>query len=217
MDMKDLIDNKQYSEFSSLFIDAIMTKDFTHVANLIADDAYLVVWDYNEFTGKEAVIDYWKGWLERWNEPKESTNYEVKFCNYYYRDVVSIRTPGCRDLYIIARIEDEIVKHLVLCPKPLQNPMIRYWSLDSSPLLFEKSTLFPHRMGKNLEAHKNRIPCMRCGCKSENLQWHEYTHKTVPLGYTGELSVCPYCMEAVEYFPTLLHRYDIKTKCSTES
>ena len=55
--MKDLIDNKQYAEFSSLFIDATMTKDFTHVANLMADDACMVVWDNKEFTGKDAVIE----------------------------------------------------------------------------------------------------------------------------------------------------------------
>ena len=207
--MKDLNDNKQYAEFSSLFIDATMTKDFTHVANLMADDACMVVWDNKEFTGKDAVIEYWKGWLERWNEPKDATKYEVKFCNYYDRDVVSIRTPGYKDLYIIARIEDRMVKHLVLCSNPLQSPMIRYWSLDSSALLFEKSTLFPHQMGKNLEARKYRFPCMRCGCKSENLKWYEYTHETVPLGYTGELSICPNCMEAVEFFPTILHRHDI--------
>ena len=87
MDMKDLNDNKQYAEFSSLFIDATMTKDFTHVANLMADDACMVVWDNKEFTGKDAVIEYWKGWLERWNEPKDATKYEVKFCNYYESNV----------------------------------------------------------------------------------------------------------------------------------
>ena len=153
------------------------------------------------------MISYWEDWLERWNEPNDNTCYRVKYCKYYDREVLSIEPRGKRVLYQIARFEDGKAKQIILCPNPLQDPMIRYWDLDHSPLLFRDLSVMPHRMGKDLEPRPYRMPCMRCGCKSEKLQWYEYKHAAGPLGYSGELSVCGNCMEAVEFLPTILMRY----------
>ena len=197
----------EYERFSRLFLEALMTNDFSAVEDLLADDVVQILYDAKEFTGKKEVISYWKGWLERWNEPAETTKYEVKNCKYYDRAVLSIKPSGSKNLYQIARMENERVKQLILCPNPLQSPLIRYWDLDHSPLLFSNFSVMPHRMGKDLEPRPYRIPCMRCGCKSERLQLYEYTHDAGPLGYKGELSVCTNCMEAVEFLPTVLLRY----------
>jgi hypothetical protein len=197
----------EYGNFSRLFLEALMAKDFSFVEDLLADDVVQILYDSKEFVGKNEVVSYWNGWLERWNEPAESTKYEVKYCKYYNREVLSIQPSRSRNLYQMARIENGKVKQLVLCPNPLQSPMIRYWDLDHSPLLFKDLTVMPHRMGKDLEPRPYRIPCMRCGCKSEKLQLYEYTHDAGPLGYKGELSVCTNCMEAVEFLPTILLRY----------
>jgi hypothetical protein len=184
-----------------------MSNDFSVVEEFLADDVVQILYDAKEFVGKNEVISYWKGWLERWNEPAETTNYEVKDCKYYNRAVLSIKPSGSKNLYQMARMENGKAQQLVLCPNPLQNSMIRYWDLDHSPLLFKDLTVMPHKMGKDLEPRPYRIPCMRCGCKSENLQLYEYTHDAEPLGYKGELSVCTNCMEAVEFLPTILLRY----------
>ena len=141
------------------------------------------------------------------NEPAQTTKYEVKHCKYYNRAVLSIQPSGSKNLYQMARIENGKVQQLILCPNPLQSPLIRYWDLDHSPLMFKDLSVMPHRMGKDLEPRPYRIPCMRCGCKSEKLQLYEYTHNAGPLGYKGELSVCTNCMEAVEFLPTILIRY----------
>ena len=198
----------EYERFSRLFLEALMSNDFSAVEGLLADDVVQILYDAKEFIGKNDVISYWKGWLERWNEPAETTKYEVKYCKYYNRAVLSIQPTGSKNLYQMARIEDGKVHQLILCPNPLQSPMIRYWDLDHSPLLFSDLSVMPHKMGKDLESRPYRIPCMRCGCKSEKLQLYEYTHDAGPLGYKGELSVCTNCMEAVEFLPTVLLRYE---------
>ena len=197
----------EYEKFSRLFLEALMTNDFSAVENLLADDVVQILYDAKEYIGRSEVISYWKGWLERWNEPAETTKYEVKNCKYYDRAVLSIKPSGSKNLYQMARMENGRVQQLILCPNPLQSPMIRYWDLDHSPLLFKDMSVMPHRMGKDLEPRMNRIPCMRCGNKSENLQWYEYSHDAGPLGYKGELSVCTNCMEAVEFLPTILIKY----------
>lgn len=206
---KPKVENEEteYGKLSRLFLEALRIKDFSLVEDLLADDVVQILYDSKEFTGKNEVISYWEGWLERWNEPAETTKYEVKYCKYFNREVLSIQPSGSKNLYQMARIENEKVQQLVLCPNPLQSSMIRYWDLDHSPLLFKDLTVMPHRMGKDLEPRPYRIPCMRCGCKSENLQLYEYTHEAGPLGYKGELSVCTNCMEAVEFLPTILIRH----------
>ena len=200
-------EKKEYAMFSRLFLEALKTQDFTLVENLLSDDIVQIVYGTKEFTGKHEVISYWKGWLVRWNEPSEDTEYTVKYCKYYDREVLSINPSKGRELYQISRIENGKIRQLVLCPNPLQNPIIRYWDLNQPPLLFGNLTIMPNKMGKSLEPRPYRIPCMRCGCKSECLQLYEYTHETGPLGYRGELSVCSNCCEAVEFLPTVLIRY----------
>ena len=197
----------EYEKFSRLFLEALKNKDFSIIDDYLADDVVQILYDNKEISGKGNVIYYWLDWLKRWNEPSNETTYEVKFCKYYYREVLSIAPKRARNLYQIARIENGKAKQLILCPNPLQSPMIRYWDLDQSPLLFKDMTVMPHRMGDDLEPRPYRIPCMRCGCKSDKLQWYEYTHEAGPLGYVGELSVCSNCMEAVEFLPTILLRY----------
>ena len=206
MNLDEQKQETEYGRFSRLFIEALLAKDFSDVEHFLADDVLQIIYDNKEFSGKEAVVSYWLDWLERWNEPSEYTTYKVKFCKYYEREVMSIEPKGKRELYQMARIEDGKVKQLILCPNPLQNPMIRYWDLNHAPLLFKNYSIMPHRMGKDLEPHSFRIPCMRCGCKSEKLQFYEYMHDAGPLEYKGELSVCTNCMEAVEFLPTILLR-----------
>ena len=197
----------EYGRFSRRFLETLMSKDFSKIDAFLADDVIQILYDNKEISGKVDVISYWEDWLERWNEPNDNTCYRVKYCKYYNREVVSIEPRGKRVLYQIARLEDGKAKQIILCPNPLQDPMIRYWDLDHSPLLFRDLSVMPHRMGKDLEPRPYRMPCMRCGCKSEKLQWYEYKHDAGPLSYSGELSVCGNCMEAVEFLPTILIKY----------
>ena len=94
----------EYGNFSKLFLEALMAKDFSLVEDLLADDVVQILYDSNEFVGKNDVVSYWNGWLERWNEPAESTKYEVKYCKYYNREVLSIQPSRSRNLYQMARI-----------------------------------------------------------------------------------------------------------------
>ena len=197
----------EYGKFFELFYEALLSKDFSKVRELLAEDVIQILYDNKEITEKNDVISYWFEWLERWNEPDPTTEYTIKNCKYYDREVLSIEPYHAKQLYLMARIENHLVKHMVLCPNPLQSSLIRYWDLDCSPLLFGDMSIMPHKMGKDLEPRPCRIPCMRCGCKSEKLQWYEYKHDTLALGYKGELSVCGNCMEAVEFLPSMLFRH----------
>ena len=191
----------EYGRFSSLFLEALMSKEFSKIDDLLAEDVIQILYDNNEIIGKEDVISYWTDWLEKWNELNEDTIYRIKHCKYYDREILSIEPRHKKVLYQIARLENGKAKQMILCPNPQHSYMLRYWDLDRSPLLFENLSAMPHRMGKDLEAHPYRIPCMRCGCKSEKLQWYEYKHDAGGIRYSGELSVWGNCMEAVEFLP----------------
>lgn len=89
----------EYERFSRLFHEALMSNDFSVVEELLADDVVQILYDAKEFIGKNEVISYWKGWLERWNEPAETTKYEVKHCKYYNRAVFSIQPSGSKNIF----------------------------------------------------------------------------------------------------------------------
>ena len=97
----------EYGNFSRLFLEALMSRRFDEVQDLLADDVILILYDNKEFSGINEVIAYWKDWLVRWNEPAENTEYKVKYCKYYDRDVLSIYPRGKRKLYQIADLKTE--------------------------------------------------------------------------------------------------------------
>ena len=207
LEISDGLDaNNEYFSFSKYFGEAIIKSDFSIVSHLLADNVSLVLYGYKEINGKSDVLEYWDKWIEKYNEPNVGTRYEVKLCEWFDRIVLAIIPRDAIRMYLVARINHDKVTHLLSCPNPLQDPMIRYWDLDRPALSFSNCGLLYHKIGKDLEPQSNRMPCMRCGRKSEDLQWYQFKLDRGPLVYNGELTICPDCMDVVEYCPTIMSR-----------
>ena len=209
LEISDGLDvNNEYFSFSKSFGEAIIKSDFSIVSRLLDDNVSLVLYDYNEINGKSDVLEYWNKWIEKYNEPNVGTRYEVKICKWFDRIALEIIPRDAKKMYLVARFNQGKVTHILSCPNPLQNSMIRYWDLDRPALSFSNCGALYHKLGKDLEPQCNRMPCMRCGRKSEDLQWYQFTLDRGPLVYDGELTICPDCMDVVEYYPTIMYRVE---------
>lgn len=195
-----------YFRISELFGKAIIKNDFSEIENKLDEQVNLTLYPNKVISGCQNVIDYWKDWMVRHNEPCNGTKYQVRYCRYFERVALQIKPFRYNPMYLIARIENDKVIDLLFAPNPLQSPIIRYWDLDREALSFQNEPYLGIHLGDSLQPQPNRVPCMRCGLKSEKLQWYNYHYDAGPLAYDGELSICPNCMETVEYFPTSLYR-----------
>ena len=192
----------EHTAFSRLFMAAIKWKDFSIVSPCLADDVVQVLYNNRDIVGRDAVVAYWQDWLVRRKEILKRARLDVRFCRFYERDVCGILFPHSRVHYLISRIEDGLVQQMVFCTNPLQDIMIRHWDLDRDPDVLS----LKHEILEEIKPRRHRFPCMRCGTKSEELQWNNLSIDNGPIGYVGEMSVCPHCKKTVEFLPTIFYR-----------
>lgn len=206
LEIEEDMDTDDYSHVSELFGNAIIENDFSDIDKILDAKVDLTLYGKKVISGKQNVIQYWQDWISRYNEPYVGTRYRVRFCRHFERAALEVKPFSSLGMYLIARLQNGKVIDLLFAPNPLQDPMIRYWDLDHEALSFQKNSRLSQHLGEDLPPQPNRVPCMRCGLKSEELQWYKYYYDAGPLAYEGELSICPNCMETVEFFPTTLYR-----------
>ena len=204
LEIEDGVERSVYFHISELFGKAIIYNNFSDIEKELDEQVNLTLYGKEVILGKKNVIQYWKDWIGRYKEPCVGTKYKVRYCCYFERSALEIKPFRAPKMFLLARLKDDKVIDLLLAPNPLQNPMIRYWDLDHEALSFQKDSYLAQQLGEDLIPQPNRMPCMRCGLKSEKMQWYKYHYDTGPLAYDGELSICPNCMETVEFFPTIL-------------
>lgn len=205
LEIEEETDRDNYCRISELLGRAIVENDFSEIEKNIDEHVNLTIYKQKVIAGKQNVIQYWKDWIARHNEPCNGTKYRVRFCLYFERSALEIKPFRVKRMLLVARLKEGKVIDLLYAPNPLQNPFIRYWDFDTKALSLKGDVNIVHHLGEELEPQPNRIPCMRCGLKSEKLQWYNYHYDAGPLAYDGELSICPNCIETVEYFPTRLY------------
>ncbi len=206
LEMEEETDRDNYCRISELFGKTIIDNNFSEFEKELDEQVNLTIYGNKVIAGKQDVIHYWKDWIIRHNEPCNGTKYRVRYCRYFERFALEIIPFRFKAMYLIARLENNKVIDLLFAPNPLQSIWIQYWDLDHEALSFKKEPYLGIHLGDNLQPQPNRMPCMRCGLKSEKLQWYNYHYDAGPLAYDGELSICPNCMETVEYYPTALLR-----------
>lgn len=208
--LKEFVDNPikksedvTYVSFSKALGEALTNNSWEDFSNLLGPDVSLVLYDTKEINGKAEVINYWKDWKVRYNEPFAGTKYSVKFCAFFNRSALLINNRRSR-MYVIAHYEGNLVKTILFIAHTFHGSLVRYWDLDHQMLSYDNTIDLYVSTGKDLDPISNRCPCMRCGCKSENLIWTNYNLNRQVLSYNGELSYCPNCMAFVEYRPSAM-------------
>lgn len=206
LEIEDNINKDIYYQVSEILGKAILSNDFNEIQKYLSKDIVLTLYGKASTTGITEVINYFREWIDKFGQPCNGNKYKVRYCAYFNRIALEIKPFRAKPLFLVSRIEKGEIKDLFFAPNPLQSIMIRYWSLDNEALSFKKDPYLCQNLGEDLNPQQNRMPCMRCGTKSEKLQWYKYYYDCGPLSYNGELSICPNCMETVEYYPDTLLR-----------
>ena len=195
-----------YTEMAKLFEGCRYKRDFSKLRPYLSNDVQLLLYGSDKIV--KGINDFEYYWndreyrLERDNIEVKST---IKRCAYFSRTAIYDNIKGYKSMYIVFRIVNEKITHVLFLPNPLQDPMIRYMDLDKLPFTYN---YIMQNVGEKIETKSNRIPCLKCGASSEELDWYKITVDCGPIGYVGVVSVCKKCKKVVEFFPDILLRND---------
>ena len=185
-----------YTEMAKLFEGCRYKRDFSKLRPYLSNDVQLLLYGSDKIV--KGINDFEYYWndreyrLERDNIEVKST---IKRCAYFSRTAIYDNIKGYKSMYIVFRIVDNKITHVLSLPNPLQDPIIRYMDLNNLPFAYE---YIMQNVNERIERKSNRIPCLKCGTSSENLEWYKVTVDCGPLGYVGVVSVCKKCKKVNE-------------------
>lgn len=186
----------------------IVDGDFSEFEKLLSEQIVHVNYRRESISGKDEVIQYWKGWRSRYVETKKATKFEVVHSNYYSDSCLLLGS-----MVVLFLIKDGHIIKTLFTPRFL-NRMVGHHD-DMLDFPFDLDSIMPYLTKvKTLseidddEKKENRIPCLTCGTPSERLEWYSSLFKAGCHGYSGVVSVCPHCQKVVEYYPSIRIRYE---------
>ena len=165
---------------------------------LLHDDVRLVLYGARTIEGADAVVDYWTGYRSRTDAAGLTVDLFVQRCGYDGSNVLMVHPSGHARMYVMFHTEEEMVKTMLLAPVSLSGS-VRNCSLDDPRIGMEEVRKI---VTGRLEIHPAHcMPCLECGEPSEGLLWCSFDSKDGRIGRKGRLSICPDCLEPVEFYP----------------
>lgn len=199
------------SRICTAFVQARDTDDFSGFDNYLSDDVVLILYNKGKIVGKNGFISYWKDYRMRRMKDKIILHTTVKTCCLYERVAILDRPRRYSPMYLLFSLENDKIARAVYVPNPFyDNLLIPYCGLDRPPFswsLLDKSI----REGTKISSKYYQIPCLNCGKLSEDLLWFRVKIRIVDREYVGDLSICPDCIEQVEFKPDGKVRFDMET------
>lgn len=197
LEIEEGLPESLHSQACALLGQGLLKGDLSDFSEILADDIELLFYEKDPVYGKEAVLEYWSSYSERYITNDVIKQLEVIQCNYYVKPCLKMET-----MYVLFRFDSNgKVAMMFLTPRDTDRYNIGVErQLDVLPysLDFLRSSGFRDLPDPEADFH-NRIPCMRCGMHSENLEW-----QGLEVGYIiGEQSVCPHCGKTVEFHPVI--------------
>ena len=207
LEVQENIPDSPYTNAAKILGEALLSGDFTDFGNLLDSDAEHISYNKETISGKEQVIEYWRGWRARYVETRKAKKFEVVYSNYYSNACLLMEM-----MVVMFFIREGKVQKVLLIQRHL-NPMIGYHE-DILEFPFDLNSI-KHCLSELREpteifepvATENRIPCLTCGTHSEKLEWHSSLFQFGDVGYSGIVSVCPHCHKVVEFYPEVRSRY----------
>lgn len=200
--INDNLPDDIYTKLSVIFANARVNNDYSDLERYLSDDVTFVLYKRRTLQGKKAFVDYWKS--KHFREEKDDiiVNTEVKLCLYYNHAGILDKPKRFKQMYLLFRIYGGKITHAVYAPNPLHDSLIPYCDLDCPP--YDSKTIEVN-LGEPIHSEENRIPCLRCGTPSEELNWHKFSIDRGMLGYIGHISVCLRCHQQVEFYPEIMN------------
>ena len=178
---------------------------------LVNDNAKMVAYKKRTIIGREGFVDYWK-WL--WNLLHNThyvTDYVVKInfftqhtAIYFKQRHYNGHTTPCA--CVLFHLVDNHISTAVITEVQQQPITIRYYDLDHPALDIDR---IMKDKSDSLDPEPNRMPCLRCGRLSEELEWYKLYVDSGPYAHIGQVSFCPHCKAQAEFYPEIFLRKDM--------
>ena len=207
LDVQENIPVTPYTDASIVLGLALISGEFADFEKILAEDVIHVGYKKDTISGKNEVVEYWKGWRTRYVETRKCKKFEVVYSNYYSNACLLLEM-----MVVMFIFRDNKIQKVLLIQRHL-SPTIGFHEdvlepqFDLSCIKHCLSELRqPNEIGGPV-VKENRIPCMTCGMPSEQLEWHSSLFEFGDIAYSGDVSVCTHCHKVVEYEPIIRHRY----------
>lgn len=123
--------------------------------------------------------------------------YYIKVCEFIAKPCVMIKhRPSQRVEYILFRIVDSIVTHIVHTPQTTEEDV----SINPLKDLPMSPAFFDYRCGEPVKPLQYHLPCFVCGAPSHELQWRKLEFSNDSVAISGAASFCPHCKRQAEYY-----------------
>jgi tetratricopeptide (TPR) repeat protein len=207
LEIQENIPETIYTEAAKTLGEALLSGDFVSLESQLDENVEHVSYKKETISGKDKVVDYWKGWRSRYVETRKAKKFEVVYSNYYSNACLLLDM-----MVVMFLIRDNRISKILLIQRHL-SPTIGYHD-DILDFPFDLDSI-RHCLTDLREPNdivepvvtENRIPCFSCGKASEELEWHSSLFQFGDIGYSGIVSVCPHCHRVVEHEPIIRYRY----------
>ena len=205
--IQENIPDSPYTNAAKALGNALISGDFDEFESLLNEKVENIVYSKETHKGKNATIDYWRGWRSRYVETNKAKSFEVVFSNYYSNACLLMEM-----MVVMFLIKDGKITKILMMQRHL-NPTICHHD-DILDFTFDlkslESCLSELRESNEIfepVIKENRMPCLTCGKQSEELEWYSSLIQSGIHGYSSIVSVCPHCHKVVEYYPEMRSRY----------
>ena len=120
LEVQENIPDSPYTNAAKVLGEALLSGDFTDFGNLLDSDAEHISYNKETISGKEQVIEYWRGWRTRYVETRKAKKFEVVYSNYYSNACLLMEM-----MVVMFFIREDKVQKVLLIQRHL-NPMIGY-------------------------------------------------------------------------------------------
>lgn len=207
LDVQENIPITPFTDASIVLGQALISGEFADFEKLLSEDVIHVGYKHDTISGKNEVIEYWKGWRSRYVETRKCKKFEVVYSNYYSNACLMLDMMVAMFLFRNDKIQKILLIQRHLSPTIGFHEDVLEPQFDLSSI---KHCLTEMRKTNEISGpvvKENRIPCMTCGMPSEQLEWHSSLFEFGDIAYSGDVSICPHCHKVVEYEPIIRHRY----------
>ena len=189
----DSLFNRQVVLFAQYFTQS----DFISLRKMLAEEAYILLYNKEQIDGADAVIEYFKDWQSRVGETFEC---EVKWSAQFHQAGLYFNSEKCKQAYLLFFNESKISR-ILLTPRSFSKVG---FSIDENPynIGFIKANA-----PKEITPLVNHYFCPICGRRSESLNWSEGVifkegrDWGIQTGLIINASVCPECNVGCEVSP----------------
>ena len=202
-----LNETDEYVVASKALGEALLKGNFGKFETLLSDDVELILYENNTIVGRTEVIEYWKGWREKYVATKKVLEFEVVFSGNIARACLKLKS-----MVAMFRMVNGKINMMLFSPRVLDS-FVGFSKDDLLALPMDLKYAEKHfteiHVSEDMPFTKdNRIPCLSCGSHAEKLEWHGFLFNRGNHGYTGKISICPQCHRIVELRPEIRLRYE---------